>query len=98
MNENRATTSPPQSLESGDFDEDTDDDDFLEPDDDDDDVRISYLDEPIFVKTFRQYLLNLTTFKLFPGKLRERLDRFTKEVVGTADNKRKSQPAARSQP
>ncbi|CAH1643344.1 unnamed protein product [Spodoptera littoralis] len=37
MNENRATTSPPQSLESGDFDEDTDDDDFLEPDDDDDD-------------------------------------------------------------
>lgn len=40
MNENRATTSPPHSSESGDFDEDTDDDDFLEPDDDDDDVRI----------------------------------------------------------
>ncbi|CAH0600424.1 unnamed protein product [Chrysodeixis includens] len=37
MNENRFTTPPPLSSESGDFDEDTDDDDFLEPDDDDDD-------------------------------------------------------------
>ncbi|XP_075983810.1 extracellular sulfatase Sulf1 isoform X2 [Anticarsia gemmatalis] len=74
MNENRATTSPPHSSESGDFDEDTDDDDFLEPDDDDDDESSeSEVSEPI-KKSSEPLITNESHNPLLEASLEKALD------------------------
>ncbi|CAB3231351.1 unnamed protein product [Arctia plantaginis] len=77
MNENRATTLPPQSSESGDFEEDTDDDDFLEPDDDDDNDESTESDpsesikkssEPLITNESHNPLLEASIEKVLNGE------------------------------